>query len=139
MVKNTGKLGKKVKKNVSTNYEEKKEETPHIAEKIEKTHEELLPLQQRKWNDPEVFEVNPNTFKKPGVRIALLSGIAYLSPGLRKGLIRMAFQIAEEEGVHFSGIVGHIIDKAQFQSIIKRKITEYKEILKTNDEKISAE
>ncbi len=138
MAKNTRKPEKKATKNIPTKTNER-EEASRIPVKIEKAPEELLPLQQRKWNDPEVFEVNPDTFKKPGVRIALISGIAYLSPGFRKGLIRMAFQIAAEEGVHFSAIVGHIIDKTQFQSIIKRNIAEYKGILKANEEKISAE
>jgi len=102
------------------------------VEEIEKklTSEEILenlPLESRNWNDPEVFEIDKNSWDEKHIRIGLISGIAQMNEGFRAGLIRLAFEKLRDASVRFVIFNGLLVDKRGFQIELKQRIELAKE------------
>ncbi len=87
---------------------------------------ENLPLEDRKWDDPEVIVVNEKAWNFPGAREGRFSRIDYLSDGFRRGVVQIICGLFAEEGAHFIVLNGGLIDKNAFKEKIKERIAEAK-------------
>ncbi len=91
---------------------------------------ENLPLEERKWDDPEVLDITEEQWQKSGVRVGLISGIAFLNEGRRDGLVYLGFQDLRNEPTQFNLHIGHLIDKDAFQEKIAERMAQAKEHLR---------
>lgn len=98
-----------------------------------------LPLEDRKWDDPEVLEIDAGLWSQPGQRIGRLSRIDFFSDGFRRGVLKKNCEIlAYEEGVHFIVINAGLIDKASFKLVWRERLEEVKQHVK-EEKKIAKE
>lgn len=81
-----------------------------------------LPLEIRDWNDPEILDINEEQWNKPGTRVGLVSGTAFLNEGQRCGLIWRGFHDLRNEATRFDIFIGHLVDKEAFQKEINRRV-----------------
>jgi len=98
---------------------------------------ENLPLEIRKWDDPKVFEISPDVWSQPTIRVGSVSGIAYLNTGFRAGAVDLAFEKLRDEGPRFVEFAGLLIDKHGFAKKLRKRLNEAKEHLKEQKEQAS--
>jgi hypothetical protein len=89
-----------------------------------------LPLEEREWDNPEVFEVNAEAYAKPGQRIGFVSRIDYFGDGQRKGIVRNDAETFAMEGTHFVIVSAGLIDKKGLQREIMRRLEVAKQYIK---------
>ncbi len=87
---------------------------------------ENLPLEDRKWDDPEVIVIDEKAWNLPGAREGRFSRIDYLSDGFRHGVVRIICGLFAQEGVNFIVLNGGLIDKNAFKAKIKERVAEAK-------------
>lgn len=81
-----------------------------------------LKKEERSWPEPEVLEITEEAWHRPGSRRGYMSRFDYKGPGYRSGIILEECRKLVDEGNHFFGIVGGIVNKDYIRKQLKRRL-----------------
>lgn len=105
--------------------------TKYFADKRRKVSEEeeirerqFLFSDKEKITPRDTFRISKKVWKKKGSQIGMISRIDYPSPGFRRGLIKLALEVAAQEGFRFSVLNGGLVDKNALKEELKTYIEE---------------
>ncbi len=91
-----------------------------------------LKKEERAWPEPEILEVSEEAWHRPGTRRGYTSRWDYKGPGYRSGIILQDCQKFVEEGNHFNGVIGGLVNKDYIKKELRRRFKSVKPDLRYN-------
>ncbi len=85
-----------------------------------------LKKEERSWIEPEILEVSEDAWSRPGTRRGYTSRWDYKGPGYRSGIILQDCQKFVEEGNHFNGVIGGLVNKDYVKKELRRRFKSVK-------------